>query len=756
MNYQEFLKEKAKTFEGVGFTPQSLNSHLKPFQAEIVIRACTKGRFALFEECGMGKSLQELEWARLVVEETNKPVLLVCPLAVSSQFLQEAEKFEIPNVKRVNSQDDVETGINVTNYEKLHHFSPETFGGLVLDESSILKGFSGKIRKQITEFAEPINFRLAGTATPSPNDLVELTNHAEFLGVMTGKEIIASFFVQDGNTTHKWRLRHHAHKPFFKWLASWAVAIRTPTDIGFDDSGYDLPALNRHQITVCPDIKLNENELFASEAQTLSERQKIRRQSIRDRVSEAAKLVNNSEDKWICWCDLNDESSALTKSIPDAVEVTGSMSNQAKEEKLKGFTNGDYRVLVSKPSLAGFGLNWQHCHNMVFVGLSDSFEQQYQAIRRCWRFGQEKEVNVYHVVAEQEGAVVRNIQRKQKQHTNLMENLTRYVSDEFGHLSRKTISPNSDCYQDGDFTLYLGDCIDEIDNLEDDSVGLSVFSPPFPGMYAYTDSEHDMGNTDGMPEMIEHFRYLVKPDKLMRVMKPGRRVCVHLTQLTSMKSREGVIGLKDYRGEVIRLFQQEGWIFSGEVTIEKDPQLQAIRNKERGLMFKTLSSDSAMMRMALADYIVYFTKPGENKEPIKAGASQKYNNPDGWITQEEWIDWASPIWKRATPDYPQGIRETNVLNTKIAKEGNDERHMCPMQLDAIARCVKLWSNPNDVVFSPFAGIGSEGYKALELNRKFVGIELKDSYYKTAISNLDYMQREKGAQRSIFELLEHTA
>ncbi len=284
-----------------------------------------------------------------------------------------------------------------------------------------------------------------------------------------------------------------------------------------------------------------------------------------------------------------------------------------------------------------------------------------------------------------------------------------------------------------DYAIYQGDCVECIKSLPDDSIGLSVFSPPFPGMYAYTDSERDMGNCESVNEMLDHFDYLIP--ELLRVIKPGRLCCVHLCQLTAMKSRDGWIGLKDYRGKTIDAFSKHGFRFAGEVTIDKNPQIQATRNKERGLLFKSLAVDSSLMRMALADYLIYFRKDGENDTPIRAGVSAKYNPGAGWITENEWIEWAAPVWYRQTKDYPGGIRETDVLNVRTAREDKDERHLCPLQLGVIERAVKLWSAPGDTVLSPFLGIGSEGYMSVKLGRRFVGFELKPSYFAVAAQNL---------------------
>lgn len=281
--------------------------------------------------------------------------------------------------------------------------------------------------------------------------------------------------------------------------------------------------------------------------------------------------------------------------------------------------------------------------------------------------------------------------------------------------------------------LMLGDCVERVAEVDDESVGLSVFSPPFPGMYVYSDSPRDMGNAHDIDDFIDHYRFLIP--ELLRVMKPGRHVAVHLCQTISVKYLDGYSGIKDYRGAVIQAMIDGGFIYYGEVCIDKDPQVKAIRTKDQGLLFKSLATDSSRMHMALADYLLQFRKPGDNEEPIRAGISARYGNEDGWITAEEWIEWAAPVWYRAGENYPGGIRETDVLNAAVARDDRDERHIAPLQLGVIERAVKLWSNPGDLVLSPFAGIGSEGYVALKHGRRFTGVELKESYFNTACRNL---------------------
>lgn len=748
-DYERFLASKRIESVAVGFDVDAsdISPKLFPFQHRIVTWAIRRGRAAIFANTGLGKSMMQIEWARHIHEHTGQDVIILAPLAVAQQTVGEGHKIGV-NVTLCRDQSDVKPGVNITNYERLHRFDRGEFGGIVLDESSILKGFNSKTRSDISAFVEGIHYRLACTATPAPNDLIEISNHAEFLNVMSGKEIIALFFTQDGNTTHKWRLKGHAKDDFWKWMASWSMAVRSPADLGYDDGAFELPPLNIHQETV-GSLTVS-GSLFAMEALTLQERQQARRESIEDRVARAAELVNASDQPWVVWCDLNAESSAITKAIPDAIEVKGSDTIEHKEKALAGFADETYRVIVSKPSIAGFGLNWQHCAHMAFVGLSDSFEQFFQAVRRCWRFGQTQPVTVHVITADAEGAVVRNIERKERQAAHMMAEVVKHMAQEQGIINstRDEMDYREDVATGKDWKLYLGDSVKRLDEIESDSVGLTVFSPPFPGMYAYTNSSHDMGNSTSIDQLMKQFRYMMP--KLLRVTMPGRSCAIHLTQGVAFKGVDGYIGIKDFRGKVIADMEAAGWIYYGEVTIDKNPQLKAIRTKDRGLLFKTLATDSANMHMALADYLLQFRKPGENPTPIQAGISAKYGNGKGWITQEEWIEWAAPVWYRADAGIPGGIRETDVLNVQQARETDDERHLCPLQLGVIERAIKLWSNPGDTVLDPFNGISSTGVVALRFNRRYAGIELKESYWKSGTKNLAKAASEKN-QVTLFDI-----
>ncbi len=431
--YSEFIARKLTAPSPIGLADiPSLPSAVKPFQRDIVTWGLKRGRGAVFAGTGLGKTLMELSWAQAIAAETRKPVLKLAPLAVAHQAVQEAQKFNIDSVAYASDQSQARTQIVVTNYDRIENFDPDHFGGIVLDESSIIKAHESKTRRALIEFAADIPYRLPCTATPAPNDYVELGNHAEFLGVCSAKEMLATFFVHDGSMkatnvknhgnkpVAEWRLKGHAEHEFWAWMSEWAVMLRHPRELGYDESGYDLPPLHKRFITVQSDLPV---------AHTLSERLRARRDSTADRVKAAAELVNSMPDRpWLVWCNTNEESAMLTAAIRDAVEVKGSDHPDQKTARLMGFVNGSVRVLVSKPSIAGWGMNFQRCSHMVFVGLNDSFEQLFQAIRRCWRFGQTQPVHAWFIASTAEGAVVNNLAEKEAAAEHMANEMSRHTA----------------------------------------------------------------------------------------------------------------------------------------------------------------------------------------------------------------------------------------------------------------------------------------------------------------------------------------
>ena len=430
MTYEEFLKTKdlERIEAGFDILKSKLNPYLFPFQKDIVTWALKKGKAAIFSDCGTGKTLMQMEFANQVCKRTEGNALIIAPLAVVEQTKKEGEKFGI-KVNICRTQNDVKKGVNITNYEMLEHFTASAFQAVILDESSILKSFTSTTRDLLIDMFQMTPYRLACTATPSPNDHSELGNHAEFLGIMSRTEMLATFFTHDGSDTSKWRLKGHAESRFWEWVATWAVVLTCPGDLGYPNDGYILPELIMHEHLVEASTSMDDG-LFGWVAQTLTERREARRLSLRERCEEAADIVASAPDEqWIIWCDLNDESALLTSLISGAVEVRGSDKPADKARALLDFSEGRSRYLVTKPSIAGFGMNWQQCHNMIFVGLSDSYEAMYQAIRRCYRFGQKCAVNVHIVTSAAEGAVKANVERKEAQAHVMRARMVQYTKE---------------------------------------------------------------------------------------------------------------------------------------------------------------------------------------------------------------------------------------------------------------------------------------------------------------------------------------
>ena len=719
--YAEFIAAKSIRCHAAGLNAiPPLHPGMFPHQRDVTGWALRLGKAAAFLGTGLGKTLIELEWARVVAEHTGGAVLVLAPLAVARQTVREAEKFGI-EIHYCREMKESTRGVNVTNYERLSKFDPTAFDGIVLDESSILKSFDGATRSALIESFRDTPYRLAATATPAPNDYMELGNHAEFLGVMTATEMLSTFFVHDGGETQKWRLKGHARKDFWKWVCTWAVSMNKPSDIGHSDDLFILPPLVYHE-HVLEVSTPSEGFLFAMPAESLGERLAARRASVNERVQAAIDIVAaEPSENWLLWSNLNDESKAITQGVAGCVELTGSDSDDAKIQKTIDFCEGRIPALSTKTKMFGFGINAQVCSHQVFVGVNDSWEGFYQAVRRSWRFGQKNPVHVHIIAASTEGNVLENLKRKEKEATHMADEMVANMQDLTRMHLRGTVREQS-VYErkvetSENWTIHLADCVDLAEELPGNSVHYSVFSPPFASLYTYSASERDMGNSRSHDEFWEHYKFLIKES--YRVMMPGRLVSIHCMNLPTSKVRDGHIGIRDFRGEIIRAYEDVGFIYHSEVCIWKDPVTAMQRTKALGLLHKTIRKDSAMSRQGVPDYLVTMRKPGENPEAI---AHTKEEFP-----VELWQNYASPVWMDINP--------SDTLQYRSAREHEDERHICPLQLEVIRRAIKLWTNPGDTVWSPFAGIGSEGFVALEMGRKFIGSELKPSYFRQCHKNL---------------------
>jgi DNA modification methylase len=708
MDYGRFLAGKVPAAPGSGIDPDDGHPSLYPFQQAIVRWAVRRGRAAVFADCGLGKTRMQLDWARQI----GGDILIVAPLAVEEQTIAEAQLMGL-DVRRV---EDRPGDLCITNYERLHKLTPSDFRGIVLDESSILKSIDGKTRTRLLTDWTCVPYRLCCTATPAPNDISELANHSEFLGIMARPEMLASFFVHDENT---WRMKGHAKERFWEWLTTWALYVRKPSTIGYSDDGFILPPLTIRDRVVSIEAAIS-GELFPHLAKGIQGRSEARRASIDGRVEAAAdEIAAHPADQFLIWCGLNDEGRRMADALGDVgVLVEGADTDEHKIQAVRRWRSGEVRVLICKAAMFGFGLNFQHCHRMIFLGIGDSYEQYYQSLRRCWRFGQQHPVDAVIVVSEAESVIPENVRRKEHDVNQTMDEVAARMAD-LETAALRGADRRSEDYREDEATgdgwrMLLGDSTVRLKEIESQSVGLSVFSPPFASLYTYSASDRDLGNSRDYDEFFAHFAYIIA--ETLRVTQPGRRSCVHVQQVSTTKAVHGVIGWRDFRADTVRAFMDAGWVYDGEVVIDKDPQAQAIRTKSKALMFVQKNKDSAWSRPAMADYILLFRAPGENAEPVKTD-----------VSNEEWILWARPIW--------YGIRETKTLNAAEATTDKDEKHIAPLQLETIERCVRLWSNRGDLVLSPFAGIGSEGYVALQHDRRFVGVELKPEYWRQAVRNL---------------------
>lgn len=715
--YQEFLDQKKQQRVESGFVvnDEQLNPALFPFQKYCVKRALAVGKFALFEDCGLGKTIQQLEWAQKVCEKIDKPVLILAPLAVISQTIKEGEKFGyvVKEIGDMDYQQDMETGIYITNYDNMEHIEAYHFGGVVLDESSILKNFQGKTRTALIDEFRNTPYKLACTATPSPNDTTEICNHSEFLDVMSRTEMLAMYFVHDGGSTSDWRLKGHAKQMFWDFVSTWAVMLNKPSDIGYDDDGYDLPPLNVVQ-EIVETPKRDNGMLFNTTAVSATEYHKELRETYQIRLDRVAEMVNaRPTENFIIWIGHDDEGKYLRSLLPDAIEVKGSDSKQFKKDMLLGFGRGEFRVLITKLKIAQFGLNYQNCHNQIYASLDFSFEATYQGIRRSYRFGQTDQVNIYLITTDTMQNVKDAFDKKQAAFREMQAAMTLAMNRNIKNQIQLQRMEVKNEYKSDYCHIKLGDCVQLIQEVPDESVGFSIFSPPFAELYTYSDKLEDMGNSKDYNEFFKAFKFLV--GELYRVLWPGRNIAVHCMDLPIQKGKEGFIGLRDFSGMILQAFEEVGFIYHSRVTIWKNPVTEMQRTKALGLLHKQVKKDAAMSRVGIPDYLMVFRKEGEHDHPVHCD-----------ISVDTWQKWASPVW--------MDIDYGNTLNAAAGRDSNDEKHICPLQLDTIERAIRLWTNEGDTVLTPFLGIGSEVYTAIKTGRYGIGFELKESYFNEAIKN----------------------
>jgi DNA modification methylase len=680
------------------------------------------GKFALFLDTGLGKTICQLEWANQVAIHTNKPVLILAPLAVSGQTIQEGAKFNI-HVEKLQS-DVFGPGIYINNYEQLKNIDTSQFAGIVLDESSILKNYTGTYKRMIIEKFERTQYKLACTATPSPNDYNEIGNHSEFLNILDAQDMRARWFVRDEGMNN-YRLKMYAKKDFFSWINSWCIFACRPSDLGFDDDGFILPGLEYDEYLIQTDARDN-GKLFNDIAVNATNFNSELRQTKKERIAKVLSILDSQPDEYfIIWVKQNEEADYLKNQLKkigkientNFVEVRGNEKPEVKEDKLLGYANGKYRILITKAKIAQFGMNFQICHNQIFAALDFSFEGLYQAIRRSYRFGQKEVVNIHLISVDTMQNVMATILKKEKAFNEMKEEMNKEINNINHGL---VMDYNKEEVKTKDYHLIKGDSCQEIKQLESNSMDFSVFSPPFSSLFTYSNNICDMGNCDSHDEFFTQYEYLLHD--LYRIMKPGRLVAVHTKDLAKYKNSSGYTGLYDFTSDNHKLFEKVGFKYHSKVTIWTDPVLEMQRTKTQRLLYKQLRKDSSYTGVGLPEYLTIFRKWEGSEEdwtPVTNKTSENF-------PLDLWQKWASPVW--------MDIRRTDVLNNREGTDQGDEKHIAPLQLTVIDRAIKMWSNPGETVFTPFLGIGSEAYMAIKNSRFGVGIELKDSYFNVAVKN----------------------
>jgi len=708
--------------------------HMHEYQAFCTAFAVSRERAALFLECGLGKTSIALAWADIV--RHGRPALISAPLAAQYEFLKERDKFFPAHDLQIIPTSDVNTWLSkpsgialVTHHAFIERRNLSNIAAVVLDESSILKGGDGAvIARNLVNSVKPVGYRLALSATPAPNDPTEYATHATWLGLLrSDAEFRARFFVKDGKD---WRIKGHAIRELPRWLSRFAVWMNDPASYGMPCDALPNHGFDR-EIIECGNGHHVGDDLFG-EVRSLGERGRVLKEEYLsdDRMDAITRAVRGHPS--IVWVTRNIHGDEVEKHLRDNGIAVGQIAGATDEEErvriIRAFDAGTLDVIVSKASVIGHGVNLQRAQVMVFAGYNESYEAFHQAVRRAHRQGRVGVLRVVMLASRPELPIIETIDKKsiqwaedsQRQEGAFLEALASDIhAYRFGGIMR--VAPEEyerePSVETEHFTMVNGDCVEVMGRMDEDSVDLSVFSPPFASLFTYSSEVADMGNTSEHEdaEFDMHFAHFA--DALFRVMKPGRVVALHLAQIIAFRVRHGRKGVRDFRGRVIGVMEGAGFHYYGEFVIPKNPQAVAIRTKSERLQFSQLRRDSLESSPALNDYILEFRKPGKQAVRVL---------PD--ISNEDWISWASGVWT--------DINETDVLQHRQARADEDEKHLAPLQLEVIRRIVRLWSNPGEVVLSPFAGIGSEVYSAIKLRRYGFGIELKPEYFREAVKHCE--------------------
>ena len=825
MSYADFLESKRALAPSSGFDPgDSVSSVLFPFQRDIVRWAVSGGRRAIFAAFGLGKSLMQLEICRLVMEREGGRALIVCPLGVRQEFKRDAELLGLSPVF-IRTDDEVAgDGLYLTNYESVRdgRLSPSHFTCATLDEASVLRSYVSKTYQTFLSLFERVPYRFVATATPAPNRYKELIHYAGYLGIMDTGQALTRFFQRDSTKANNLTLYPHKEREFWLWLATWAVFVQKPSDLGYSDEGYDLPPLDVvwHKVESGADELPVERDgqvrMFRDAATSLSDAAAVKRESMADRVAKAKEIVDSAPgDHFVIWHDLEAERRAIKRAIPEAVEVYGSQDLEERERRVVGFSEGEFRILATKPILSGSGCNFQrHCHREVFMGVGFKFNDFIQAIHRVQRFQQTEPVRIDIVYADGEESVVRVLKRKWREYEELTRKMEEIIK-EYGLADAKiagamerSIGVERMSASGEGWVAVNNDTVDETARMESNSVDLIVTSIPFSNHYEYTPSYNDFGHTEDDEHFFEQMDFLTP--ELLRVLKPGRIYCCHVKDRINFGNvtGAGVPTVQPFHVETIMHCIRHGFDYLGMITVVTDVVRE--NNQTYRLGWTEQCKDGTKMGVGSPEYVLIFHKPqtdrtrGYADTPV-AKSKDEYSRARWQIdahafwrssgnrhmTAEEWagvpVDEVGKLFAedslRSVYDYEANVRigeeldgrghlpatfmaiapaswapdvwtDVNrmlTLNTSQAQKGR-VKHVCPLQFDIVDRLIERYSNPGELVYDPFGGLMTVPVRAIRAGRKGMGTELNSDYWADGVAYLK-AEEQRISMPTLFDLEE---
>lgn len=831
--YKKFLEHKIVVAEDYGFEPGGIIGDLLPHAKPITQWCIRGGRRAIFASFGLTKTVMQLEIAYQCVRKENKPFLICMPLGVVGEFKRDNQTFfesklELEYITDTDNIENYEVKIYVTNYERVRKgdIDPSKFCGVSFDEASILRNLATETTNYVLTYFKKVKYRFVATATPTPNDYIEILNYADFLGVIDRGHALTRFFKRDSTKAGNLTLYENKEQEFWLWVSSWAVFINKPSDLGFSDEGYNLPKLHIHEIEVenlTDEVILNkkgESVFWKDNTKSLVDASREKSGSIDLRVNKAFEIVNEKpNESWILWHHLEAERMAIEKKFKgfDLRSVYGSQKNQEKEDLLIDFSNGKYKILSTKPKIAGSGCNFQHvCHNMVFVGIDYKFNDFIQALHRVFRFRQAHEVNVYVIFTQNEREVLKTLFKKWRNHANLQENMVNLVRNYGLNTSKITsdmkrqIFNNRRSHRVGDATVYNEDTVVIHEEMEENSTGMILTSIPFGDHYEYSDNYNDFGHNNGNEEFFKQMDFLTP--NLLRTLKPGRIAAIHVKDRIrySYQNGHGFTSIDRFSDKTCDHFEKHGFVFVGRITITTDVVRE--NNQTYRLGWGEQRKDATKMGVGMPEYVLLFRKCPTDKsngyadDPVTKTIDEYLlslwqldahaywkSSGDRFMTYEELMSFSPETicnaWKKFDQTHVYNFQEhlrvcddlfkadrlskefmmipphstsdlvwtdINRMHTLNANQVNrkKEKHICPLQFDIIERLINRFSGKGDLIDDPFGGLFSTAYKALQMGRKAISCELNSDYYDDGLFYLKSIEY-KLSMPTLFDMAEMT-